>query len=52
MARHGRGIMLTEAEREVTLPDIPLKPWQKAIAARKAKFEARKRLKEEGQKVK
>lgn len=50
MARHVRGLQIAEMEKEksVTEPE-PLKPWQKAIAARKAKYEARKRLKEEGQ---
>ena len=50
MARHGRGIMLAEMEKAKSVPEPePLKPWQKAVAARKAKYEARKRLKEGGE---
>lgn len=46
MARHGRGIMQSEADKEdntVIPKNEPLKPWQKAVAARKANIEARKK---------
>lgn len=51
MGRHVRGMIEMERERErkqepIVLPAEVLKPWQKAVAARKAKYAALKAEKE------